>query len=256
MKYLFKIALIILIISPVSLASIDEIINNGMFGCHIISDSIPGVDEYITAITLKEMDKDSNFMSIYKTPRGKPEITIDHRFRFSEFPDLLMFSNFLWRTGSSYRYEAILFNESDSSIYYFDGNPKNFSEVMQNYLGQIRTEEQIVSFLNLYFNSIYVDGSQYLLRSMGDFLSICDSLGNLFKVDLKEKMKYDIKEVEKVIEPYSHSYINGIHEIECYVWDIMWRRLYKYQIKLSKHNFEIPMKKLVLENVGPFGISY
>lgn len=74
MKYLFKIAVIILVVSPVSFASIDEIIKNGMFGCHIISDSIPGVDEYITALTLKEMYKDSIFMSIYKTPREKPSI--------------------------------------------------------------------------------------------------------------------------------------------------------------------------------------
>jgi hypothetical protein len=241
------------VISAESKGSIIEIVESGIFGCHSIENVDSGIENFITSYTLSEIKIDEYIQALYGGE--EPDFEIVERFAFSDCPDLLMFSAFMWTSGSVFKYQKILFNISDSTIYYFDGDDVLFSKVMQGCLAHI-SDDNINTLIKLYVSTISPDAPRYFIDSMEGFLTIIDSLGHTLKINLREEMQHDIKRASKVIQPYKYDYVNGIYKVECFVWDMYARKLYRYKFRVSEKDFEITKKEVALENVGSFGARW
>ncbi len=94
----------------------------------------------------------------------KPEIK--KRYSFPSLPCLKLY--ILEHLDSSDSFKYILFNQCDSSIYYFGGDLESFSAVVSDYFAQPMDDDRIIRLLDFYLNTLSPMAPYFILESKDD----------------------------------------------------------------------------------------
>ena len=220
-----KIIVIIAALSTISFASIQEIADREILGCYATSDSIIEFEKIVQDKIRFGIDNYPCFDFIKKGELSKA--VISSRYLFEDVPNLIMYHTFTWiiQGGTEINpFTGVLFNSYDSTICFFDGDTNKFFGVVREYIKEISNCEQVISLIDLYFNTFSASDPLYLIKTAEDFKAICSEYGGLLKSE--KQITKDIEKVNNIIKPISCARENNIFIVDCFMWDYRSSRLF------------------------------
>jgi hypothetical protein len=156
---------------------------------------------------------------------------------------------------------CVLFNEHDSTLYYFDGYSPSFSKVIKPCLKDVITENKLLDLITLYINTISIDNYRIILSDIATYKYIWnqalerqtipelyDSLMILSEQDIKEitSDKYSIGTIINYVST------NNYYDIFLTTWEFRHGTIERWNFRISENVFDVKWRYPINIHKGPW----
>lgn len=195
--------------------------------------------------------KGSRLEQFYGFPR------IIERYRFDKLPHVELYH---MMPGKSYAMNSpldafywVLFNSNNDDIYYFAGDVKDFSRVIQNDLN-LMPEGQIIPLVEFYLNTLSTVDPYWVLKTDDTFRQLCDlPRATEYTLRKKSELLNDIEAVGKVVSEPKIERENDSIDVRLYSWRHHDGAIQYWHFRISGYSFDVIDSSTALLHVGLHG---
>jgi hypothetical protein len=235
-----------------------KIISDSLFGIQQVTGQDSTIDKYVIKKikTIRQTEDGSNFVNF---------CTVGNKYSFKELPFIRLYlldSGDQMALGRNFPYNYLLFNVLDSSLYHFGGDEKTFLNVIKPGLPYVIKENKSMELAKMYLYTLYNADFYYTLDSIGVYKIIWQEEVDRYKdapykieeVD-PENVKEDMNKVKRIFKPVVIQKSDESIKIQIYSWEWKKGNIERWEFSISRDNFKIENRQVILQSVGPHSIK-
>ena len=257
MKITFLVLSITLVFSASCYASIDRILELGLFGITELDTLNAENKEFI-------LNKIDSIRTAEVVDTFIYEIEVLQKYYFKDLPCIQLFAIDDGRRHSGVLgvdpYERFLYNACDSTFYPFGGGHVRFSKFIKRYLPDIIAggDNMIKDLIYLYLNTLRAMDDYYILTSPEDFINLWQNwkkyglFSRLMKYVEEDTIKEEIIEVTKNLRLFEILNKGSYYEVTPVIWDYLDGNIEWSTFRISSSVFEVSYRGVHLVKKGPY----